>query len=258
MVKIINVSKFYDSFAALYDVSLSIETGTLFGLVGPNGAGKSTFLNILAGLTLPSSGTITIFGLDAQKDRASLKSIIGYMPDSPFLYEKLNAIEFLNFVGSLYSIEDDVLQKRIDKLLDLLMLKEKSHYLIETYSFGMKRKLSFIASILHKPKLLLLDEPFDGVDPESVFVMKSILKSLLRNNSIVILSTHILDIAQEICSRIGIINNGRLILEGSTEEILKEFSSPKLEEIFLELTGDERCKEIVSYLKKEENLSNLF
>lgn len=258
MVKITNLSKFYNSFAALYDITLSIEVGMLFGLVGPNGAGKSTFLNILAGLTLPSRGTVTIFGLDSQKDRASIKSIIGYMPDSPFLYEKLNAIEFLNFVGSLYSIENDVLQKRIDKLLDLLRLKEKSHYLVETYSFGMKRKLSFVASIIHKPKLLLLDEPFDGVDPESVFIMKSILKGLIRSNSIVILSTHILDIAQEICSKIGIINKGKFILEGSTEEILKEFSSPKLEEIFLELTGDEKCKEIISYLKKEENLLNLF
>ncbi len=258
MIKIINLLKLYDSFAAVDEVNLTIEDGMLFGLVGPNGAGKSTLLNILAGLTLPSKGSITIFGLDSQKDRAAIKSFIGYMPDSPFLYEKLNAIEFLNFVGSLYSISDDILKKRMDSLLDLLGLKEKSYYLIETYSFGMKRKLSFAASIIHKPKLLLLDEPFDGVDPESAFIMKSILKGLTRNNCIVILSTHILDIAQEICEEIGIINKGKLILVGRTEEILKEFSSPKLEEVFLELTGGEKYKEVVSYLKKEENLLDLF
>ncbi|HQO99785.1 MAG TPA: ABC transporter ATP-binding protein [Caldisericia bacterium] len=258
MVKIVNLSKFYGSFAAVEDISLSIEEGVLFGLVGPNGAGKSTLLNILAGLTLPTKGYVTIFGLNSQKDKDSIKNITGYMPDSPFLYNKLNAVEFLNFVGSLYSIPEKILEKRIDRLLDLLGLKEKSYYLIETYSFGMKRKLSFTASIIHKPRLLLLDEPFDGVDPESAFIMKSILKGLIRNNCIVILSTHILDIAQEICEEIGIINRGKLILLGRTEEILREFSSHKLEEVFLELTGGEKYREIVSYLKKEENLLDLF
>jgi len=125
MVKITNLLKLYDSFAAVDEINLTIEEGVLFGLVGPNGAGKSTLLNILSGLTLPSKGTVTIFGLDSQKDRDAIKSIVGYMPDSPFLYNKLNAIEFLNFVGSLYSIPDDILQKRIDSLLDLLGLKEK-------------------------------------------------------------------------------------------------------------------------------------
>lgn len=197
-------------------------------------------------------------GLHISKEREEIKNIIGYMGDTPFLYGKLNAFEFLNFVGSFYSIPEKELTKRVDILLDLLGLKEKCYYLIETYSFGMKRKLSFAASVIHKPKVLLLDEPLDGVDPESAFVIKSILKSFTRNDGAVILATHVLEVAQKICTRLGIINRGEFIALGTMEEIKKSSSFTELEDIFLELTGGERYREVLDYLGKEENLYNLF
>ncbi|MCI4462666.1 MAG: ABC transporter ATP-binding protein [Caldisericum sp.] len=259
MIEIKDLTKQYGSTPVLYNLNFQIYDGEIFGLLGPNGAGKTTLLNILSTLSKPTDGTVLIEGHDVVKDKDVVKHKIGYMTDEPLLYDKLTAVEFLEFVGILYGIEKGDLNNRIQRLLELTNLKEKSEYLIETYSFGMKKKLSFAASVIHKPKVIILDEPFNGLDPESSYVLKSLLKSFKKRGNTIILATHILEVAELLCDRVGIINKGKLVLLEKVEDLHKKYENKELEEVFLEVTGrDEGYKDLLESLKKNEENLTLF
>lgn len=259
MVEIKNLTKQFGSTVALYNLNLKIDDGEIFGLLGPNGAGKTTLMNIVATLLKPTDGTVLVNGFDVVKDKDKVKSEIGFMTDEPLVYDKLNAVEFLEFVGNLYGIEKKELQRRTERLLEILNLKEKSEYLIETYSFGMKKKLSFAAAIIHKPKVVILDEPFNGIDIESSYVLKSLLKSFKNNGNTIILSTHVLEVAKLLCDRVGVINKGHLVLLERVEDLSKKYDSKELDEVFLEVTEEEgEWKELLQSLKREEENLTLF
>lgn len=248
LIEAAGLTKIYgkNGHCAVDSLTLTVPPGELFGFLGPNGAGKTTTIKLLVGLLTPSSGTACIGGHDLQTDAQAAKRLIGYVPDNPFLYDKLSGIEFLDFIGDLYSMEPGPARKNeIDRLLQLVDLTDRANKLIGSYSRGMRQKMALIAALLHRPKALFLDEPTVGLDPNSTRRLKDILRSLCaEQGTTVFLSTHTLEVAAEICDRVGIFNNGRLIALGSPAELTSNTSSGTLEEVFLELTASEEEGEI--------------
>jgi len=249
MIEVENLTKKFGSQTAVNDLSLTVK-GETFGFLGPNGAGKTTTIKMMTGLLKPSSGNVRICGYDIQTDPIDAKRMIGFVPDSPVLFEKLSPVEFLTFVGNIFEIDNNVLNKRIEDLLELFDLQQRSDELIETFSHGMKQKCSLAGALIHDPKVLFLDEPTIGLDPKSAKILKDIFGSLSSRGVTIFLSTHILEIAQNICDRIGIIDKGSLIAHGTLSEL--QNSSKKgeknLEDIFIELTGGFDNKEVLKYL----------
>jgi ABC-2 type transport system ATP-binding protein len=244
-----NLSKKYGQIVAVDDVSLKVGVGEIVGFLGPNGAGKTTTLKMLIGLLKPDKGKINIAGFDLANDSLKAHSSIGYVPDIPHLYEKLTPMEFFNFTAEVFKIEKKAAQKRIVDLIELFELGEHSRKLIGSLSHGTKQKVSLAAAVLHRPEVLLLDEPTGGLDPRATRKIKDIMLELSRGGTAILFSTHILEIAENMCKNLYIINKGKIVAQGPVAELkssIKEGST--LEELFIELTGGSQYDEVIKYL----------
>ena len=237
MIKLTNLTKNYGALTAVDNIDLTIEPGEVFGFLGPNGAGKTTTIKMMAGLLQPTAGTVEICGFDVQKDPLRAKAVTGFIPDRPYLYEKLTAEEFMHFVARLYDMRDP--GRRIGDLLGLFGLTDWANELVENYSHGMKQRLVMASSLLHEPKVLVVDEPMVGLDPRGARLVKDLFKDLAAKGVTVFMSTHTLEIVEVMCTRVAIINKGEIIAEGSVEELgrLARMDDSHLEPIFLKLTG---------------------
>jgi len=218
--------------------------------LGPNGAGKTTTIKILVSLLKPTSGTALINGIDVMKEPLKTKTLIGYIPDESLIYPKLTGREFLLFIADIFEIPFNSAKKKIDDLFCLFSLTERSNTLIETYSHGMKQKLVFSAALLHDPKILIMDEPTVGLDPQSAKLVKDIIRELANKGKTIFMSTHILEIAEKMCSRVGIINKGTSIAEETINDLREKThdEAGDLEKLFIELTGGEDTKELIKSL----------
>lgn len=251
-VELISVTKRYNELVAVNDVSLTIGQGEIFGLLGPNGSGKSTTLKMLLGLVQPEEGTVMVLGLNAKNDSVAIKRLVGYAPEAPRIYEFLTGIEFLDFIGDLYGMQTEEKRSRINEYLKALQMDGREGDMISSYSEGMKQKIALIAAFLHKPKLLILDEPLNALDPRTARIIKDFLQQLKLQGVTTIMSTHILEIAQALCDRIGIMYQGNLMALGNMDELRKMAQLPGsgLEDIFLKLTGTGDIRAVVEELLK--------
>jgi len=237
MIEIQGLTKTFGEKRAVDSLQLSVGRGVFFTFLGPNGAGKTTTMKIMAGLLHPSGGTVLIDGVDVVKDPVSAKAKIGYIPDHPFLYGRLTGWEFLRFVGGLYRMSEERVVRRAEELLGVFDLGKEAHRLIDGYSHGMRQRLAFTACFLHEPSVVIIDEPWVGLDPRNIRAAIDFLREMARQGVTIFMSTHSLDIAEKIAERIGIIHLGKLLYDGSLDA-LRNGSSRGLEEIFLELTGE--------------------
>jgi ABC-2 type transport system ATP-binding protein len=243
------VKKFGDK-VAVNGVSFTVNGGEVFGFLGPNGAGKTTTIKAIVGLLQPTSGTVSVAGYDVQRQPMQAKASSGYVPDTPNLYLKLSARELLRFVGDLYEMPPAKIEERSDELLRLFDLADVRDDLIDSYSHGMKQKITIAAALIHDPKVLVLDEPTVGLDPKSARLIKDILRQLADRGAAVFLSTHILEIAERMCDRIGIIDRGSLVAVGTMDELRAMGKGERsLEDIFLSLTGGAEEAAIAEVLK---------
>ncbi len=238
MITLENLTKYYGSFCAVNNLSFQVGKGEIFGFLGINGAGKTTTLRMLTGILQPSSGNIFLGKYNLAKDPIHAKQIVGYIPDRPYLYNKLSAREFLYFCAELYNVPAKEIDYRIDALLEEYSLKDWQNELVESYSHGMKQRLATCAALIHKPEILIIDEPMVGLDPHGAKMLKDALRRYSEAGTTILLSTHSLNVAEELANRLGIIHRGQLIATGTLNEI-KELSATKeerLESLFLELT----------------------
>ena len=235
MIEIRNLTKRYGDFTAVDDISLSVSPGEIYGFLGPNGAGKSTTIRILAGLSLPTSGAVRIAGIDLASDGTRIKSILGYVPDRPYLYEKLTGRELLEFVVNLYGREWRECEARATELLRYLDIDAWANARIESFSHGMKQKLVIVAALVHDPQVLVIDEPMVGLDALAQKQVKVLLRRLASEQKTIFLTTHTMSVAEVVCDRIGILNRGRIVATGTTSELK---ANRALEDVFLELTYD--------------------
>ena len=236
MIEIANLVKNYGSFTAVNGISFRAEPGQIFGFLGPNGAGKTTTIRIVSGLSLPTSGTVLVNGIDVTADPVSAKASMGYVPDRPYLYEKLTGRELLHFVADLYRRDWRVCEPRAVELLDWFGLHDWIDARIENLSHGMKQKLVIVSALVHDPAVLVIDEPMVGLDALAQRQVKVLFRRLADEGKTVLLTTHTLSVAEAVCDRIAIINRGRIVAEGTTAELKKDSA---LEDVFLELTyGD--------------------
>jgi len=219
MILIDNVSKSFNGSYAVRNLSVDVENGGIFGIVGPNGAGKTTTIRMMTGLLTPDSGKIIVGKYDIVKEPIKAKSILGYVPDKAFLYEKLTAREFLIFISSIYKIQKSEALSRIDQMLELFGIKDVGDELIESFSQGMRQRLLFSSALIHNPEALLVDEPFMGLDPFGVRMLKGVIRDLSSKGVTIFLATHSLHIAEELCHRVGFINKGALIAIKTKDEI---------------------------------------
>lgn len=240
MIRITNLSKSYGSLTAVDNLSLEVASGEIFGFLGPNGAGKTTTLKIMAGILAPTSGEVELGGFSVHREPSRAKALTGYIPDRPFLYDKLTGLEFLQFVGGLYGLLPKELEKEVEARLNLFDLWDWRHELIESYSHGMKQRLIIVSALIHHPRVLIVDEPMVGLDPKGVRIVKRLFQKESAQGMTIFLSTHTLSTAQEICQRIGIIQKGALIAVGSMDSFSQEadWKAKGLESLFLKLTGD--------------------
>jgi len=249
------LTKRYGQFTAVDCLDLELRPGEVYGFLGPNGSGKSTTIGMLTGVLAPTSGEVTVCGFDLKKEPEKAKACIGYVPDEPILYEKLTGLEFLDFVGELYGVPREVRKSRSPELFGMLGLEDKGRDLIQSYSKGMKQKVSIAAALLHHPKVLIMDEPVSGLDPMSARVLKSLVRNLARSGATVLLSTHLLEIAERMCDRIGILVAGKLIAEGTMEELRDRTKDvcegTTLEDVFISLAAGEEYKEIIASLDRD-------
>ena len=236
-----DLTKSYGAFPVLKGIDLEVERGELFGFLGPNGAGKTTTIRILTGLLLPSGGSAEVAGWDVVRSPYEVKRRVGYVPDRAFLYDKLTGGEFLEFVGHLYGLTPAEVRREAAPYLQTFDLSGWSNELIEAYSHGMRQKLAMIASLLHRPEVLVIDEPMVGLDPRSARRMKTLLKDLVNGGTTVFLSTHTLEVAEALCTRIAIIQQGRIVAGGTMDELRRQamHDDGSLEAIFLRLTEEE-------------------
>lgn len=233
------LSKLHKAFGrpAVDGLDLSVRRGELYALLGPNGAGKTTTLRMVAGLLAPDTGRIEVNGIDLARDPAGAKRTMAYLPDDPMLYGKLKPTEYLEFVAGLWGIDAAAAEPRARRLLDWLDLTQHAHELTEGFSRGMKQKLALAGALIHEPQLLILDEPLTGLDAGAARQVKDLLQSHVTGGGTVILTTHILEVAERLAQRIGIIQHGRLIAEGTLEELRERTAALTLEDMFLQLTG---------------------
>jgi ABC-2 type transport system ATP-binding protein len=251
-VKLTGVSKRYGDITAVDYLDLDIKKGEIFGLLGPNGSGKSTTLKMVLGLVKPDSGSVNVLGINVEDDPVAVKRKVGYVPESPRTYEFLTGLEFLDFTGDIYGMAPDEKKKRVDEFVKALDLEGREGDMISSYSEGMKQKVVIISALMHKPELLLLDEPLSGLDPRSARIVKDLLHEMASQGVTTIMSTHILEIAQAMCDRIAIMYNGRLSALGTMKELRQKAKMPDsgLEDIFLKLTGTGDIKPVVEALMK--------
>ena len=240
--EIVGLVKRFGSTTAVDQLSLKVPTGMLYGFLGVNGAGKTTTLRMISGLIRPDAGEIRVCGVDAVAEPQRAKQPLAYIPDDPVLYGKLNPMEHLEFVAALWNVDPVAARKRAQELLERLSLWDRRHEWIESYSRGMKQKVALASALIHEPKLILLDEPLTGLDASSARLVKDILLEFLRDGGSVILTTHILEVAERLAEQIGIMSGGRLIAEGTMAQLRSSSgqAAGSLEDIFLQLIGEER------------------
>lgn len=238
MISIHEISKSYNKgeIKAVDNLSLNIKPGEIFGFLGPNGAGKTTTIKMIVGLLNPDKGSITIKGFDNQNQSLEAKKNMGYVPDNPEVYDRVTGIEYLNFMGDVYQVPSDVRKERIKYFLEMFNLADAASDLIKSYSHGMKQKIVLTGALLHDPALWVLDEPMVGLDPKSAHLLKELMREHCNKGNAVFLSTHVLEVAEKLCDRIGIIHKGKLIAIGTMEELKQGDNAESLENIFLELT----------------------
>ena len=240
MIEIRNLCKNYNDLPAVKDLSLHVPKGELFCFLGPNGAGKTTTIKMLTGLLRPTSGSAAINGIDVRQDPVGAKRCIGYVPDMPFLYERLTTTEFFEFTGHLYEVPTEVVKKELDASFALFGLMEQANTLIRDLSHGMRQRLIYACTFLHRPEVMFIDEPLIGLDPYTIRLLKDLLVQKARSGMTIFLTTHILALAEDIADRIGIILQGRLVALGSLEDLLSQHGAcGNLEELFLDLTRRE-------------------
>ena len=249
-IELHDLCKNYGAKTAVNHINLKVYSGEVFGFLGPNGAGKTTTIKMVVGLLQPTAGTVKVNGYDIVRQPIQAKFSSGFVPDTPNLYSKLSARELLRFVGDLYSMDPGRINHRIEELLRVFSLDDVGDNLIDSYSHGMQQKASLAAALMHDPKVLVLDEPTVGLDPKSARLIKDILRQLAERGSAVFVTTHILEIAERMCDRIGIINNGKLVAVGTMDELrAMQHGETSLEDIFLSLTGGAEETEIAEVLR---------
>jgi ABC-2 type transport system ATP-binding protein len=250
MIELTTLTKRYGSFTAVDALTLTVPRGELFGFLGPNGAGKTTSLRMIAGILRPSSGSIRIGGIDVVADPVAAKSRLGFIPDRPFIYEKLTGIEFLRFVAGLYDQGGPEVEHRSRELLGLFDLEEWKDELVESYSHGMRQKLIISSAFVHRPEVIVVDEPMVGLDPKAAKILKDLFREYTRRGNTIMMSTHTLEVAETMCDRIGIIQGGKLRAHGTMDELRAHAVSGTegLETIFLRLTGENAARELVQVL----------
>src|SRR5438874_664787 len=239
MIQLNEVTKRYGTKLAVDRLSLSIEAGELFAFLGPNGAGKTTTIKLMCGLLFPTSGTVKVGGFDLVKEGDKARQLISFVPDQPYLYEKLTGREFLQFISDMYGMERRYGQDRIEAMIKLFELEDFVDDLTERYSHGMRQRTVFASALLHEPRVLIVDEPTVGLDPRSVRLLKNLLRTEADNGMTVFLSTHSLDIAEQLAGRIGIVDHGRLIVCGTLDALRTQAAiGGSLEDVFLKLTEE--------------------
>jgi ABC-2 type transport system ATP-binding protein len=240
MIELKDLTKTYGAYTAVQRLSLSIGRGEIFGFIGPNGAGKTTTIKMMGGVMAPTEGTITIAGIDMQAEPRKAKRKVGFIPDRPFLYEKLTGLEFMQFTADIYGVPEEQFPDKAAAILALFSLADWSNELIESYSHGMKQRLIMAAALLHDPEVLIVDEPMVGLDPLAIIMVKNLFKRLASQGVTIFMSTHTLKVAEDICDRIGVIVRGRLVASGTAADLRREanVSSADLEQVFLNLTGN--------------------
>lgn len=238
MIEIRELTKKYGKLTAVNELSLSIPAGEIFGFIGPNGAGKTTTIGMMAGLLAPTSGSVSICGIDMLKYPKRAKQKIGYIPDRPYIYEKLTAMEFLKFTADLFSMKQDEFEQKAESQLNKFSLIDWADSLIESFSHGMKQRLIMAAALLHEPEVIVVDEPMVGLDPSAIKMVKQMLVELAVNGTAIFMSTHTLQIAEDVCHRIGVIHKGRLIAKGTVSELKQQANADNvdLEQLFMILT----------------------
>ena len=236
MLKIEHLTKVYGEKKAVDDLSLTLESGEIYGFIGHNGAGKTTTLKSVAGILKFDEGEIEIGGVSVKKNPLKCKESLAYIPDNPDLYEFMTGIQFLNFIADVFKVDSDARAERIRKYADLFELTNDLAQPIATYSHGMKQKLAIISAWIHAPKLILMDEPFVGLDPKASHILKGMMRELCDQGGAIFFSTHVLEVAEKLCDKVAIIKGGKLIRSGTMEDVRGDDS---LEEVFLELEGEE-------------------
>jgi ABC-2 type transport system ATP-binding protein len=245
------VTKRYGAFTAVNEVDLQVPRGQVFGFLGPNGAGKTTTIRMISGVLLPTAGRILIGGDDLAREPEKAKSRLGYIPDRPYLYEKLSGGEFLRFVAGLWGTDGRATEERAQRLLDLFDLSQWQNELVESYSHGMRQKLLITSALIHQPELIVVDEPMVGLDPKSARILKDLFRTYVANGGTVFLSSHTLEVVEVLCDAIAIIHEGRIIARGTMEDLRKQADAGEahLEEIFLKVTGGEDVAEMMAGLQ---------
>lgn len=234
MIEIKNVTKKYGDIPAIKNISFNVNDGEIFAFIGHNGAGKTTLIKSIVGIHNFDEGDIIINGKSIKNDPIACKKEMAFVPDNPELYEQMKAIEFINFICDMYEVSQETREKNIKKYAKVFEIEDKLNDTIESFSHGMKQKIALISALAHDPKILIMDEPFVGLDPKAVFDVKEIMNEMIKDGKIIFFSTHILDVAEKLCSRVAIIKKGELIKVGNMEEIKGDKS---LEKVFLELEG---------------------
>jgi ABC-2 type transport system ATP-binding protein len=241
MIEVRDLRKHYGAMEAVAGLSFQVSRGELFCFLGPNGAGKTTTIKMLCGLLKPTSGRIVIGGVDLQADPLAVRRFTGYIPDTPFLYDLLTLTEFLEFTGDLYRIPRRLLREQADHFVSLFGLEQHRHSLVRDLSHGLRQRLVYTATFIQRPDLLFVDEPFVGLDPYSIRLIKGLLREKVRQGMTVFLTTHILALAEDLADRVAILSEGELVACGSLEEVALGTEGRKsLEEVFLELTAGDR------------------
>ena len=250
MIELKALTKRYGSFTAVDAIDLTVPKGELFGFLGPNGAGKTTTLRMIAGILRPSAGSVRIADVDVTENPMAAKSILGYIPDRPYIYEKLTGSEFLRFVAGLYSQNGKEIEHRGRELLALFDLEEWRDELVESYSHGMRQKLIISSAFIHKPDVIVVDEPMVGLDPKAARILKDLFREYTHRGHTIMMSTHTLEVAETMCDRIGIIQSGKIRASGTMEDLRRHSAGggTGLEDIFLKLTGENAARELVDVL----------
>ncbi len=250
MIQLQGLTKRYGAFTAVDAIDLHVPRGELFGFLGPNGAGKTTTLRMIAGILAPTRGVVCIGGIDVSKHPSAAKAKLGFIPDRPYIYEKLTGAEFLRFVAGLYAQEGPAVERRMDDLLELFDLSDWKHELVESYSHGMRQKLIISSAFLHRPEVIVVDEPMVGLDPKAARILKDLFREYTQRGHTIMMSTHTLEVAESLCDRIAIIHAGRIRACGTMDELYTSVTSGArgLEEVFLRLTGEQARRELVDVL----------